>query len=151
MDDASAKRSTDGKLLGLGYPGGPQVRKEAMQVIRTGSHCRARCMDGRGRFLSFRAEDRLRLEAEKIAPLSDQGRGRISGASSSRRWWMLSPTGCARALAFSRQVPARRQHLWPPAAVAANQAIRKILHRLAFDANGAGRSAAGIMHRITAR
>ena len=61
------------KLLGLGYPGGPEVEKEAMR----GNPARfalPRPMHGRkdADFSLSGLKTALRLEAEKIAPLSDQ-------------------------------------------------------------------------------
>ena len=61
------------KLLGLGYPGGPQVEKEATR----GDAARfalPRPMHGRkdADFSLSGLKTALRLEAEKIAPLSDQ-------------------------------------------------------------------------------
>src|SRR5664279_5785298 len=61
------------KLLGLGYPGGPQVEKEAMR----GDAARfalPRPMHGRkdANFSLSGLKTALRMEAEKIAPLSDQ-------------------------------------------------------------------------------
>src|SRR5271166_1560696 len=61
------------KLLGLGYPGGPQVEKEA-QRGDAGRFVLPRPMAGRdGADFSFSGlKTALRLEAEKIAPLTDQ-------------------------------------------------------------------------------
>ena len=61
------------KLLGLGYPGGPEVEREALR----GSPTRfglPRPMHGRkdADFSLSGLKTALRLEAEKIAPLSDQ-------------------------------------------------------------------------------
>ena len=61
------------KFLGLGYPGGPQVEKEALR----GNPMRfalPRPMHGRKEpdFSLSGLKTALRLEAEKIAPLSDQ-------------------------------------------------------------------------------
>ena len=62
------------KLLGLGYPGGPQVEKEAA-ARRPGTLPNLpRPMHGRkdADFSLSGLKTALRLEAEKIAPLSDQ-------------------------------------------------------------------------------
>jgi N6-L-threonylcarbamoyladenine synthase len=61
------------KLLGLGYPGGPEVEKEAMRGNPTRFPL-PRPMHGRkdADFSLSGLKTALRLEAEKIAPLSDQ-------------------------------------------------------------------------------
>src|ERR1041384_5359586 len=61
------------KLLGLGYPGGPQVEKEAMRGDPE-RFALPRPMHGRKEadFSLSGLKTALRLEAEKIAPLSDQ-------------------------------------------------------------------------------
>ncbi len=61
------------KLLGLGYPGGPQVEKEAARGDAT-RFALPRPMHGRKEadFSLSGLKTALRLEAEKIAPLSDQ-------------------------------------------------------------------------------
>ena len=74
MDDAIGEAfDKTAKLLGLGYPGGPQVEKEAAR----GDGARfqlPRPMSGRNDadFSLSGLTTALRLEAEKIAPLSDQ-------------------------------------------------------------------------------
>ena len=46
MDDAIGEAfDKTAKLLGLGYPGGPQVEKEAVKATRSDSPCRVRCTD----------------------------------------------------------------------------------------------------------
>jgi N6-L-threonylcarbamoyladenine synthase len=61
------------KLLGLGYPGGPKVEEEAARGDR-GRFALPRPMLGRpdADFSLSGLKTALRLEAEKIAPLSDQ-------------------------------------------------------------------------------
>src|ERR1700731_683045 len=61
------------KLLGLGYPGGPKVEREAARGDR-GRFLLPRPMSGRGDadFSLSGLKTAVRLEAEKIAPLSDQ-------------------------------------------------------------------------------
>ncbi len=75
VDDAIGEAfDKTAKLLGLGYPGGPQVENEA-QDRRSGaaSRCRARCWASRNADFSLSGlKTALRLEAEKIAPISDQ-------------------------------------------------------------------------------
>jgi N6-L-threonylcarbamoyladenine synthase len=61
------------KLLGLGYPGGPKVEREAARGDR-GRFLLPRPMSGRrdADFSLSGLKTAVRLEAEKIAPLSDQ-------------------------------------------------------------------------------
>src|SRR5450432_2350398 len=61
------------KLLGLGYPGGPRVEQESVRGDR-GRFMLPRPMIGRhdAEFSLSGLKTALRLEAEKIAPLSDQ-------------------------------------------------------------------------------
>src|SRR6478735_6084206 len=61
------------KLLGLGYPGGPEVEREALRGNPTRFEL-PRPMHGRKEpdFSLSGLKTALRLEAEKIAPLSDQ-------------------------------------------------------------------------------
>src|SRR4029077_2408599 len=74
MDDAIGEAfDKTAKLLGLGYPGGPQVEQEAAR----GDGARfalPRPMQGRKEadFSLSGLKTALRLEAEKIAPLSAQ-------------------------------------------------------------------------------
>src|SRR5262245_57835415 len=74
VDDAIGEAfDKTAKLLGLGYPGGPQVEKEALQ----GNALRfalPRPMAGRVDcdFSLSGLKTALRLEAEKVAPLTDQ-------------------------------------------------------------------------------
>src|SRR5262249_288291 len=74
VDDAIGEAfDKTAKLLGLGYPGGPQVEKEAL----SGNGARfalPRPMLGRRHadFSLSGLKTALRLEAEKIAPLTDQ-------------------------------------------------------------------------------
>src|ERR1041384_6410101 len=74
MDDAIGEAfDKTAKLLGLGYPGGPQVEKEAMRG-NVARFALPRPMHGRkdADFSLSGLKTALRLEAEKIAPLSDQ-------------------------------------------------------------------------------
>jgi len=67
----SASLRQDAKLLASAIRR-PQVEKEATRGNARASPCRGRCMARRAGFLAIRIEAALRLEAEKIAPLSDQ-------------------------------------------------------------------------------
>jgi N6-L-threonylcarbamoyladenine synthase len=74
MDDAIGEAfDKTAKLLGLGYPGGPLVEKEALQGNRA-RFALPRPMAGKSNadFSLSGLKTALRLEAEKIAPVSDQ-------------------------------------------------------------------------------
>src|SRR6478736_6366881 len=74
VDDAIGEAfDKTAKLLGLGYPGGPLVEKEATRGDPTRFRL-PRPMTGRhdANFSLSGLKTALRLEAEKIAPLSDQ-------------------------------------------------------------------------------
>src|SRR6266545_5056163 len=74
MDDAVGEAfDKTAKLLGLGYPGGPQVEKEALAGNAT-RFLLPRPMAGRPHadFSLSGLKTALRLEAEKIAPLRDE-------------------------------------------------------------------------------
>ena len=74
VDDAIGEAfDKTAKLLGLGYPGGPQVEKEAVSG-NAGRFALPRPMAGKPNadFSLSGLKTALRLEAEKIAPLSDQ-------------------------------------------------------------------------------
>ena len=74
VDDAIGEAfDKTAKLLGLGYPGGPLVEKEATRGDPSGFACRGRWPGAMTPNFSLSGlKTALRLEAEKIAPLSDQ-------------------------------------------------------------------------------
>jgi N6-L-threonylcarbamoyladenine synthase len=134
MDDAIGEAfDKTAKLLGLGYPGGPQVEQEALK----GDPQRfllPRPMHGRPEadFSLSGLKTALRLEAEAVAPLTDQD---VADLCASFQQAVVESvmdrlrTGLAHF---------RRDHGAPTAlvaagGVAANQAIRKVLHRVAFE------------------
>jgi N6-L-threonylcarbamoyladenine synthase len=134
MDDAIGEAfDKTAKLLGLGYPGGPRVEREAER----GDPARfalPRPMQGREEadFSLSGLKTALRLEAERIAPLSDQDvadlcasfqqavvdvvRDRLQTGVDLFKGRFGSPTALVAA-----------------GGVAANQAIRRALHRLALE------------------
>ncbi|HET9689406.1 MAG TPA: tRNA (adenosine(37)-N6)-threonylcarbamoyltransferase complex transferase subunit TsaD, partial [Pseudolabrys sp.] len=121
------------KLLGLGYPGGPQVEKEAAR----GNAMRFRLprpMHGRkdADFSLSGLKTALRLEAEKIAPLSDQDVADLCAAFQQAIVDVVFDRLRAGLVLF------RARFGMPTALVAAggvvaNQAVRKVLNRLAFE------------------
>jgi tRNA N6-adenosine threonylcarbamoyltransferase len=112
------------KLLGLGYPGGPEVEKEAMR----GDPARfdlPRPMHGRKEpdFSLSGLKTALRLEAEKIAPLAGFQQAIVDVVFDRLR------TG----LRLFRARFGTPNALVAAGGVAANQAIRRALNRLAFE------------------
>ncbi len=121
------------KLLGLGYPGGPQVEKEA----ETGDAARfalPRPMQGRKEadFSLSGLKTALRLEAEKIAPLSDQDVADLCASFQQAIVEVVLDRLRAGLRLFHDRFGAPTA-LVAAGGVAANQAIRKVLRRLAFE------------------
>ena len=134
MDDAIGEAfDKTAKLLGLGYPGGPHVEKEAARGNAT-RFALPRPMQGRkdADFSLSGLKTALRLEAEKIAPLSDQD---VADLCASFQQAVVDVV-LDRLRAGLRMFRARYgapSALVAAGGVAANQAIRKVLHRLAFE------------------
>src|SRR6185437_14093733 len=121
------------KLLGLGYPGGPQVEREAEK----GDGARfalPRPMQGRkdADFSFSGLKTALRLEAEKIAPLSDQDVADLCASFQQAVVDVVLDRLRAGLRLFRAQYGAPSA-LVAAGGVAANLAIRKVLHRLAFE------------------
>jgi len=134
LDDAIGEAfDKTGKLLGLGYPGGPQVEKEAAR----GNAARftlPRPMLGRAEpdFSLSGLKTALRLEAESIAPLSDQDVADLCASFQQAVVEVIHDRLRAGLKMF------RLRHTTPTAlvaagGVAANEAIRKVLQRVAFE------------------
>ena len=138
MDDAIGEAfDKTAKLLGLGYPGGPQVEKEAL----TGNPARfnlPRPMHGRAEpdFSLSGLKTALRLEAEKIAPLTDQDVADLC-ASFQQAIVDVIADRLRIGLRVFRESYGTPTALVAAGGVAANQAIRKVLNRLAFEAGTA--------------
>ena len=97
VDDAIGEAfDKTAKLLGLGYPGGPLVEKEAVRGDAR-RFALPRPMSGRhdANFSLSGLKTALRLEAEKVAPLSDQDVADLCASFPSRRWSTSWATGCA--------------------------------------------------------
>jgi N6-L-threonylcarbamoyladenine synthase len=125
------------KLLGLGYPGGPQVEREAIR----GDAARfalPRPMHGRkdADFSLSGLKTALRLEAEKIAPLSDQNVADLC-ASFQQAIVDVVFDRLRAGLVLFRARFGTPSALVAAGGVAANQAIRKVLNRLAFEVGAA--------------
>src|SRR5471030_2693439 len=121
------------KLLGLGYPGGPQVEKEAMRGNAT-RFALPRPMHGRkdADFSLSGLKTALRIEAEKIAPLSDQDVADLC-ASFQQAVVDVVHDRLRVGMKVFRERIGTPNALVCAGGVAANQAIRKVLHRLAFE------------------
>jgi N6-L-threonylcarbamoyladenine synthase len=135
VDDAIGEAfDKTAKLLGLGYPGGPLVEKEAMR----GDPARFRLprpMAGRhdANFSLSGLKTALRLEAEKIAPLSDQDVADLCASFQQAVVDMVMDRLRLGLKRFREQIGMLPTALVCAGGVAANQAIRKVLHRLAFE------------------
>jgi N6-L-threonylcarbamoyladenine synthase len=121
------------KLLGLGYPGGPQVEQEAAR----GNPARfalPRPMLGRKEadFSLSGLKTALRLEAEKIAPLTDQDVADLCASFQQAIVEMVFDRLRAGLRIFRSRFGAPNA-LVAAGGVAANQAIRAALNRLAFE------------------
>jgi N6-L-threonylcarbamoyladenine synthase len=121
------------KLLGLGYPGGPEVEKEALK----GDPDRfilPRPMLGRAEadFSLSGLKTALRVEAEKVAPLSDQD---VSDLCASFQQAVVDVvTDRLRAgLRLFRERFGGPTALVVAGGVAVNQSIRRALHRVAVE------------------
>ena len=121
------------KLLGLGYPGGPQVEKEAMRG-NAGRFALPRPMHGRkdADFSLSGLKTALRLEAEKIAPLTDQDVADLC-ASFQQAVVDVVLDRLRAGLRMFRAKYGAPSALVAAGGVAANQAIRKVLQRLALE------------------
>jgi N6-L-threonylcarbamoyladenine synthase len=134
VDDAIGEAfDKTAKLLGLGYPGGPLVEKEALR----GDPRRfslPRPMTGRhdADFSLSGLKTALRIEAEKIAPLSDQD---VSDLCASFQQAVVDVVidRLRTGLRMFREQVGTPTALVCAGGVAANQAIRKVLHRVAFE------------------
>ncbi|HEX4409446.1 MAG TPA: tRNA (adenosine(37)-N6)-threonylcarbamoyltransferase complex transferase subunit TsaD [Xanthobacteraceae bacterium] len=134
VDDAIGEAfDKTAKLLGLGYPGGPLVEKEAAQ----GDPKRftlPRPMSGRrdADFSLSGLKTALRLEAEKVAPLSDQDVADLCAGFQEAVVDVVKDRLRSGLRMFQAQIGAPTA-LVCAGGVAANQAIRKVLHRVAFE------------------
>jgi N6-L-threonylcarbamoyladenine synthase len=122
------------KLLGLGYPGGPQVEKEAARG-NASRFALPRPMHGRPEpdFSLSGLKTALRLEAEKIAPLSDQDVVDLC-ASFQQAVVELIQDRLRAGMKLFRTRYGTPTALVAAGGVAANEAIRKALQRVAFEA-----------------
>jgi N6-L-threonylcarbamoyladenine synthase len=135
VDDAIGEAfDKTAKLLGLGYPGGPRVEREAAAGNPT-RFALPRPMLARPHadFSLSGLKTALRLEAERIAPLSDEDVRDLCAAFQQSIVDIVADRLRNGIKAF------RDRHGTPTAlvaagGVAANEALRKVLHRIAFEA-----------------
>src|SRR5437764_909742 len=135
VDDAIGEAfDKTAKLLGLGYPGGPQVEKEAL-AGKVERFTLPRPMVGRPHadFSLSGLKTALRLEAEKIAPLTDQD-VRDLCASFQQSVVEVVADRLRSGLKLFRDRHGKPSALVAAGGVAANEALRKVLHRIAFEA-----------------
>jgi N6-L-threonylcarbamoyladenine synthase len=123
------------KLLGLGYPGGPQVEQEALAGDATRFNL-PRPMYGRAEpdFSLSGLKTALRLEAERIAPLNNQDVADLCASFQQAVVDVISDRLRAGLRVFEERY-GRPTALVAAGGVAANQAIRKMLNRLALEAS----------------
>jgi N6-L-threonylcarbamoyladenine synthase len=135
VDDAIGEAfDKTAKLLGLGYPGGPRVEKEAL-LGDPKRFVLPRPMSGRDNadFSLSGLKTALRIEAEKIAPLSDLDVADLCASFQQAVVDVVIDRLRAGMRMFRAQVGAPTAVVCA-GGVAANQAIRKVLHRIAFEA-----------------
>jgi N6-L-threonylcarbamoyladenine synthase len=135
VDDAIGEAfDKTAKLLGLGYPGGPRVEKEA-QGGNPARFALPRPMLGRrdANFSLSGLKTALRLEAEKIAPLSESD-VRDLCASFQQSIAEVIADRLRRGLETFTSRYGKPTALVAAGGVAANEAIRTVLHHVAFEA-----------------
>src|SRR5271169_1976623 len=134
VDDAIGEAfDKTAKLLGLGYPGGPLVEKEAARGDPE-RFALPRPMNGRrdADFSLSGLKTALRIEAEKIAPLSDQDVADLCASFQQAVGDVVMDRLRAGLRMFRLRVDTPKA-LVCAGGVAANQAIRKVLHRVSFE------------------
>jgi N6-L-threonylcarbamoyladenine synthase len=135
IDDAIGEAfDKTAKLLGLGYPGGPQVEKEGARG-NVSRFTLPRPMHGRAEpdFSLSGLKTALRLEAEKLAPLSDQDVADLC-ASFQQSIVEVILDRLRAGMRLFRERFETPSALVAAGGVAANETIRKALQRVAFEA-----------------
>jgi N6-L-threonylcarbamoyladenine synthase len=135
LDDAIGEAfDKTAKLLGLDYPGGPRVEKEALGG-NAERFVLPRPMIGRAHadFSLSGLKTAVRLEAERIAPLTDED-VRDLCASFQQSIVDVVADRLRSGLKIFRDRHGKPSALVAAGGVAANEAIRKVLHRIAFEA-----------------
>jgi N6-L-threonylcarbamoyladenine synthase len=138
VDDAIGEAfDKTAKLLGLGYPGGPLVEREAVRGDPR-RFALPRPMIGRrdADFSLSGLKTALRIEAEKIAPLSEQDVADLC-ASFQQAVADVVIDRLRTGLRMFRERVGAPNALVCAGGVAANEAIRQVLHHVAFEAGTA--------------
>ena len=139
VDDAIGEAyDKTAQLLGLPYPGGPEVEQQAIRG-NASRFVLPRPMLGRPEpnFSLSGLKTALRIEAEKIAPLSEGDVADLCAGRFSRRWSRSSPTACAAGLRVFCERFGPPNALVVAGGVAANRAIRAELDLVAVQAQTA--------------
>jgi N6-L-threonylcarbamoyladenine synthase len=134
VDDAIGEAfDKTAKLLGLGYPGGPLVEREAVNG-NVGRFPLPRPMHGRPHadFSLSGLKTALRLEAEKIAPLSEDD-VRDLCASFQQAVVDVVADRLRTGMKIFKERFGTPTALVAAGGVAANESIRRVLHRIAFE------------------
>ena len=134
MDDAIGEAfDKTAKLLGLGYPGGPQVEKEAARGKATRFALPRPMQHRKEADFSFSGlKTALRLEAEAVAPLSDEDVSDLCASFQAAVTDVVYDRLRAGLRLFRAQCGAPNA-LVVAGGVAANQAIRTVLQKLATE------------------
>src|SRR5215467_4128079 len=135
LDDAIGEAfDKTAKLLGLGYPGGPQVEREAARG-NAARFALPRPMAGRADcdFSFSGLKTALRLEAEKVAPLTDQDVADLCAAFQQAVIDTVADR-LRQGLRRFRDTFGTPSALVAAGGVAANEEIRKVMNGLAFEA-----------------
>jgi N6-L-threonylcarbamoyladenine synthase len=138
VDDAIGEAfDKTAKLLGLGYPGGPLVERQAARGDPK-RFALPRPMIGRhdADFSLSGLKTALRIEAEKIVPLSDRDVADLC-ASFQQAVADVVIDRLRTGLRMFRDRVGTPKALVCAGGVAANEAIRSVLHRVAFEAGTA--------------
>jgi N6-L-threonylcarbamoyladenine synthase len=122
------------KLLGLAYPGGPQVEAEAKRG-NPGRFALPRPMLGRddADFSLSGLKTALRLEAERVAPLSDQDVADLCAGFQQAVVDVVADRLRHGMRLFRDRIGGSPKALVAAGGVAANQALRKILQHIATE------------------
>jgi N6-L-threonylcarbamoyladenine synthase len=135
MDDAIGEAfDKTAKMLGLGYPGGPQVEQQAERGDPQ-RFALPRPMQGRREpdFSLSGLKTAVRLEAERIAPLSDRDVADLCASFQAAVLDVIVDRLRAGIRVFRKRYGAPTA-LVAAGGVAANQAIRAVLQKVAADA-----------------
>jgi N6-L-threonylcarbamoyladenine synthase len=135
VDDAIGEAfDKTAKVLGLGYPGGPQV-EQAAQGGNPARFALPRPMMGRPHadFSLSGLKTALRLEAEKIAPLTDEDVRDLCASFQQSIVDVIADRLRSGIKAFTERY-GKPTALVTGGGVGANEVVRKVLHQVAFEA-----------------